>query len=94
MSELIQLTGSQVRDPVAVTATLNVILDIIAEAEQVPTFAGFQVNELKDKHGKLLYIQLVACDDLNGIIAPRVDIAPAVKADVVEVKPKQIVQVA
>lgn len=64
--------GPITRDDEATGRLLQSILDIVAECDQVESFAGFQISESRTKDGLLLSVRLVPCDSVAGIVAPRV----------------------
>lgn len=59
------------RDDAATGKLLQSILDIVAECDQAPEFAGFQIQEARTEGGQLLYVRLVPCDNVGGIVSPR-----------------------
>lgn len=59
------------RDDAATRALLQNILDIVAEVEGDPAFAGFQTQEARNSEGKLLSVRLMPCDSYSGVVAPR-----------------------
>lgn len=59
------------RDDAATGKLLQSILDIVAECDLAPEFAGFQIQEARTESGLLLYVRLVPCDSVGGIVSPR-----------------------
>ncbi len=59
------------RDDAATKALLQNILDIVAEVEDDPAFAGFQIQEARNAAGQLISIRLMPCDNHAGVVAPR-----------------------
>lgn len=59
------------RDPEATRALLQHILDIVAEVEEDPNFAGFQLQEARNDLGKLLAVRLMACENVAGVVSAR-----------------------
>jgi hypothetical protein len=59
------------RDDAATGKLLQSILDIVAECDLAPEFAGFQIQEARNGAGLLLSVRLVPCDNVGGIVSPR-----------------------
>ena len=59
------------RDDAATGKLLQSVLDIVAECDLAPEFAGFQIQEARTESGLLLYVRLVPCDSVGGIVSPR-----------------------
>lgn len=59
------------RDDAATGKLLQSILDIVAECDQAPEFAGFQIQEARTAAGLLMSVRLVPCDIIGGIVSPR-----------------------
>lgn len=64
--------GPITRDDETTGKLLQSILDIVAECDQVESFAGFQIQEARNAAGLLLSVRLVPCDQVGGIVSPRV----------------------
>jgi hypothetical protein len=59
------------RDDAAIGRLFQDILDVVAEADQDASFCGFQIQVGRNTDGCPIFIRLVLCDNLGGIIAPR-----------------------
>lgn len=72
------------KDDKASFSLLQHIIDNIANEEQSPDFAGFQLSRATSEEGELKFIGLVPCDNIAGIAAPRFSFeavkSPAIKA--------------
>lgn len=57
-------------DDRATNALMQGVIDCVAECEQDPLFAGFQVQEQR-RDGQLLSVRMVACDRIGDVAVPR-----------------------
>ena len=60
------------KDDPAVYRMMQAILDITGDCEQTPTFSGWQIQAVQNSEtGEYLKLELIATDNIHGIIAPR-----------------------
>ena len=94
MAMLNPLNTALCKDMPAVYRMLQFLLDNIADLEQEPSFAGFQIQRATNDQGELQFIRLIPCDKIGDITVARTNdvkenqvIKAAVRDTLVLVKP-------